>query len=660
MNRPRSSSVTRKEFSQCALVEIIHLHDCLRGALHEIQSVVNSLVEYSSCIDDDVENSWDKKETKQNNDGGNKMENLSNTVYPISSSSSSSSSRSSGNNPKKIFKVHIASDLAGKAASRFHLIWSVFQAHSGAEDEFIWPALKVKLSKLQADCCDDQQPRSEASSLSSVSRPQCPCAATLIGQEQYEEDHVKEEAMFKQIISTLRRLKGSFRYYHVSGKQTGESQKKALYIIRQAILLLKKQTDSLTQHLQKHLKKEETECLPIVKAHLSNKEISTLVGNIMGKRSAEVMTKILNLALCTLPAEERTAMVTHMKNAMEGTFFEKWLEMGGWDGGHEKGGIETNPNIGCGSRLALQSSFGPISLPCGNLKRQIPKLPVNNEEGPQIKIMRNSLSRHPSKWYREDENGQNSLVWCCSSPESTDADILSTIPAFTESELTPTFHFSSTQGGPVLGCKHYARACKLRHPATGMLHTCRLCFQDLRESTTTQPPAYLHTTITDSSRLPVLHRNAISEVLCMRCGALQPANEFCINPDCYPKQPLARYFCSICKLYDDAPSKDIYHCPYCNACRKGKGLGIDFRHCMRCNACVSIDEYEGHACIPQRLQGNCPICKEELFESTVPLTGMKCGHVMHLSCFNSYLSSCSSSGKIKCPLCNMVFDSLRG
>ena len=34
------------------------------------------------------------------------------------------------------------------------------------------------------------------------------------------------------------------------------------------------------------------------------------------------------------------------------------------------------------------------------------------------------------------------------------------------------------------------------------------------------------------------------------------------------------YFCPICKLFDDSPDAKIYHCPYCNLCRKGRGLGI--------------------------------------------------------------------------------------
>jgi len=660
MSRPRSSSITRQEFSQCALVEIIHLHDCLRGALHEIQNEVDSLVQVSSRICDEIENG----DSKQKSDDATPAATTEppNTAQNDSSTSSSSSiltipneDHTNANNNNNKFEVHIASDLAGKVASRFHLIWSVFRAHSGAEDEFIWPALKVKVAKLRRPKESDEQHPQQLVDPSSIPTS-CPCAGTVIGQEEYEEDHAKEEIMFEQINSTLRRLKGSFRYYHVPQNQTDQSRKEALYIIRQAILLLKKQIDNLVKHLREHLEKEETECLPIVKKHLSTQEIKTLVGNIMGKRSAEVMTNILNLAVCSLPAEERADMVTHMKNAMKGTFFEQWLEMGGWDGGQEKPG-ETS-----GSPVASPVMRPRSSSSC-SLKRKLPGLPGINEDGSQRKKMtttRDSRSRGPSRCYRKGEDGKISLVWCS---KSTNPDIIQDVPVFTQAELTPTYHFSSTQGGPVLGCDHYARACKLRHPITGTLHTCRICYQEQRDATRTSGhnPAHIHPSLSDSSSLHILDRNAVTEILCMKCGALQPVGKSCINSECTPKQPFARYSCTLCRLYDDAPNKHIYHCPFCNSCRLGRGLGLDFRHCMRCNACVSIDQYEDHTCIPQRLQGNCPICQVELFDSTEPLRGMRCGHVMHLSCFNRYMASCDNSRrKLTCPVCKVAVDSLRG
>jgi hypothetical protein len=174
---------------------------------------------------------------------------------------------------------------------------------------------------------------------------------------------------------------------------------------------------------------------------------------------------------------------------------------------------------------------------------------------------------------------------------------------------------------------------KLRHAESGRLYTCRLCCEQERE-------------MPSAEEEEPLDRYAVTEVMCMKCNTLQPAEDRCVKPTCESNgRPFAKYFCRICHLYDDRQA-NIYHCPFCNCCRKGKGLGIDFRHCMRCNACVSLSD-DDHRCIPQKLQGSCPICHETLFQSTEPLRGLKCGHVMHLACFTEY----RRGQRYTCPLC---------
>jgi hypothetical protein len=42
------------------------------------------------------------------------------------------------------------------------------------------------------------------------------------------------------------------------------------------------------------------------------------------------MGQILSLAIQNLPIEERSKMIFHMKEAMLGTYFERWLDLGGW------------------------------------------------------------------------------------------------------------------------------------------------------------------------------------------------------------------------------------------------------------------------------------------------------------------------------------------
>ena len=39
-----------------------------------------------------------------------------------------------------------------------------------------------------------------------------------------------------------------------------------------------------------------------------------------------------------------------------------------------------------------------------------------------------------------------------------------------------------------------------------------------------------------------------------------------------------------------------YHCPYCDTCKPGQGLGIDAFHCFRCHQCIRAPK--GRACSP--------------------------------------------------------------
>jgi hypothetical protein len=81
-------------------------------------------------------------------------------------------------------------------------------------------------------------------------------------------------------------------------------------------------------------------------------------------------------------------------------------------------------------------------------------------------------------------------------------------------------------------------------------------------------------------------------MVCMPCGLRQPVSGACARCG----EAMARYYCSICHLFDDEPGRSIYHCPFCNVCRRGQGLGVDFFHCMQCNACMSLSLFNQHTC----------------------------------------------------------------
>jgi len=327
-NEPSQSSRRAKNiFGDCALVEIIHLHDCFRGALTNLEHDVSELCREISV---DVDNNAD---STNGVDGGGADSRIS--------------------------------DLERRVAGRFTVIWTVFRAHSAAEDEFIWPALKAKQVSVEGTCgCDCASsltgtltPQSNNSSgnnapgnelqdgedvvvaVAAVAAGEQPArerslsiSVHRIEQEEYEEDHADEERMFNSIDVLLSNLRDelSNRRKAASALTTSVEGKSDATSLRDLAQMLLKGTRNLMRHLMTHLDKEETHCMPLVAQYLTKTEINDLVGKIMGKRSSELMSQILTMAVQNLPEADRDEMVRYMKQAMVGTFFERWLKMGGW------------------------------------------------------------------------------------------------------------------------------------------------------------------------------------------------------------------------------------------------------------------------------------------------------------------------------------------
>lgn len=770
----------RKRFGDCALVEIIHLHDCLRGAIHALQkdfTELSHIVLEETFFDGIVDE--DKKKKKPDNadpsTGPQQLEDGASADSPRPSSPPSSPSTSAD-------QIERLVELESRSNARFQVIWSVFRAHSAAEDEFIWPALRSKTRgeingspcnspKYQpggAGECNQQTFPDDLSSSSPTTTPNANGAAEsrpkavvstvvaatagasksastsgyestaseIVEQEEYEEDHADEERMFTMMDHLLRRLRKGLNV-HQTDRTNSNGRKRNRYARDNVVNTMKEimsLTKTLTQHLFVHLEKEENQCLPLVVKHMTKSEIHDLVGQIMGKRSSDMIAQILTMAVQNLDEADQEGMVKHMKQAMAGTFFDQWLSMSGWmDGkakraraasiGTDNDGLSidnttiataagVNPSDSASptqvKRLKSDSSASDQSaIPLRVEHKQRTDTASSNRVASADDIVASNIpsevageitshaelekliravATNQSLTPREKQNtiqGLRASVWKRNqrllAGESIDssralAGIASTadgtatsantiinarppaayyvmgedeqvyrvedpnlIPNFPSTELSATYNVS-TSAGRVLGCPHYARACKLRHPVSGRLHTCRICCEQKREASSGS----------HDNPEPPLDRYAVKEVLCMECTTLQPANKRCIQPECTlhtKSEGFARYYCDICHLYDDRPTVNIFHCPYCNTCRLGKGLGIDYRHCMRCNACVAINEE--HRCIPQKLQGSCPICHETLFNSTEPMKGIQCGHVMHLSCFNEY----RREQNYACPLC---------
>ncbi|KAJ3215812.1 hypothetical protein HDU67_010305 [Dinochytrium kinnereticum] len=190
-----------------------------------------------------------------------------------------------------------------------------------------------------------------------------------------------------------------------------------------------------------------------------------------------------------------------------------------------------------------------------------------------------------------------------------------------ESDKTKTYH---DKASGILGCKHYQRAAKLQAHCCGKWYACRFC----------------HDEVSDHNII----RNLTTTMMCMYCNQVQPAGQDCINMEC--QRRVSKYYCKECKLWDDDPRKNIYHCYDCGICRIGKGLGLDYFHCKKCNVCMAISLKGRHKCIERNLESDCPICGEYMFTSTTTVIFMPCGHCIHYKCHQEYIQT-----SYQCPTC---------
>ncbi|KAJ3271758.1 hypothetical protein HDV01_006366 [Terramyces sp. JEL0728] len=179
-----------------------------------------------------------------------------------------------------------------------------------------------------------------------------------------------------------------------------------------------------------------------------------------------------------------------------------------------------------------------------------------------------------------------------------------------------SFHTSGA-----LGCKHSKRKCKIYTKCCFKWFTCRYCHDEASDHT--------------------LQNEDVESIICMMCLTMQEIGQDCKS--C--KERFSRYHCTTCRIWGEYKNSKIYHCDECIMCRPGKGIGIDMFHCTVCNCCIPLSSFPGHRCMENLLDRSCPICLEHMGNS-LDVKIMKCGHVLHFSCYRRLLSSTH-----KCPVC---------
>ncbi|KAG2590903.1 hypothetical protein PVAP13_5NG457100 [Panicum virgatum] len=475
---------------------------------------------------------------------------------------------------------------------RFRLLWGLYRAHSNAEDEIVFPALESR------------------ETLHNVSHS-------------YTLDHKQEEELFEDISNVLLEL--SHLYDSRSHAQTevneverncSDSSNEADWARKYNELTTKLQgmCKSIRVALTNHVHREELELWPLFDKHFSVEEQDKLVGRIIGSTGAEVLQSMLPWVTSALSQEEQNKMLDTWKQATKNTMFGEWLNEW-WKGAPTSSDspaeASSTPDSHLQDKLEQNDQmFKPgwkdiFRMNQSELEAEVRKVSRDPTLDPRRKayLIQNLMT---SRWIAAQQKLPEP-----NSEECTDgASIPGCVPSYRDEEKQ------------IYGCEHYKRNCKLVAACCNKLFTCRFCHDKVSDHT--------------------MERKATQEMMCMVCLKIQPVGPICQTPSCNGLS-MAKYYCNICKFFDD--ERTVYHCPFCNLCRLGKGLGVDFFHCMKCNCCLGMKLTE-HKCREKGLETNCPICCDFLFTSSAAVRALPCGHFMHSACFQAY--TCSH---YTCPIC---------
>lgn len=548
----------------------------------------------------------------------------------------------------------------------FHLLQFWYQFHSDAEDEIVFPALEAK---------------EEVRNIS----------------HSYTIDHKLEVEYFNEVSHLLDKMSE----LHISAS-IDDSEKQDQILVKHNRLCMKLHYTCKSMHklLSDHVHREEVELWPMFRECFSIQEQEKIIGRMLGNIKAETLQDMIPWLLGSLTPEEQRQMMSLWRHVAKNTMFDEWLRE--WWEGYDIAHVATELNTSCtpdpldiiarylptealdkqGDDLNDTIEFSQRDFYSVNIEKQeeesfddkvsIHDGDQNNDECSECKkllcegdkerfnevsnltnktdkpgqpLQLTLKSKYHERLLKMSQDDMEAAIRRVSRESSLDHQKKSFIIQnlimsrwIVHQKISHTEVTISSNGGeeipgqhpsyrdspePILGCKHYKRNCKLVMPCCDKIYTCIRCHDELADHST--------------------DRRAITKMMCMECLIIQPIGETCSTVSCN-NLSMGRYYCRICKLLDD--EREIYHCPYCNLCRVGKGLGIDYFHCMNCNACMARS-LSVHVCREKCLEDNCPICHEYIFTSSTPVKALYCGHLMHSTCFQEY--TCTH---YTCPICS--------
>ncbi|RXH76061.1 hypothetical protein DVH24_001640 [Malus domestica] len=461
-------------------------------------------------------------------------------------------------------------DFLSEFCRRFQLIQFLNQIHSEAEEEVAFPALETK-GKLQ-----------------NISHS-------------YTIDHKLEVEHFHKISLVLDEMS----ILHVSASEVDSNAvDNKMQKHHQLCRRLHDMCTSTCKLLTEHVHREEFELWPLFKECFSIEEQERIVGCILGRTEAKILQDMLPWLMDALTQEEQQVMITLWRQVTRNTMFDEWLRE--WWEGYEtaklveesivppswtEDPLEVVSAYLCGSseqegRCCNKSiNFpekdshsantkpsensevgykpkGPGGDQCistdtectrlcdeGNKKKlQEVENATNQIDDPGHLLQRSQKSKYCECLLTLSQEDMQAAVIKISRDSSLDPQkkphmiqnlIMSRWIARQNSELTVASNGKEFPGqhpsyhdplGVTYGCKHYKRNCKLFAACCNQLYTCIRCHDEMADHE--------------------IDRKSIIEMMCMKCLKMQTVGPTCSTASC-SNFSMAKYFCRICKIFDN-------------------------------------------------------------------------------------------------------------
>jgi zinc finger protein-like protein len=298
---------------------------------------------------------------------------------------------------------------------------------------------------------------------------------------------------------------------------------------------LRQKMASARASLDTHMRAEEANIWPLFSEHFTVEEQSALVGAVIGRTGADVLQALIPWVMGSVSESEKIAMFDSLRQAAANTHFNEWMDK-----------MVPADILKAEEDMGRVSEHGLRALEAGEAQPGV---------WPESKAVADVTAYQPGWADIFRMNATQLEAAAAAAPGGSDAGDLCRERDLRRSYLTHNLLVSCflvaqqqrmgqaesappeaashvTNEGIHGGCKHYKAGCVLIAPCCGAEVTCRLCHDEAGVCGT------------------AFDRYAVREMRCSLCNMRQPVAQRCNH--C--KASMARYYCSICHLFDDDPS----------------------------------------------------------------------------------------------------------